>query len=90
MNPLARKPTFLHLPSLLSTCRAVVATTAGKLAFPKNSYVFDDVQESRVGLLASYYTFENQRFVSAPALSSLRLRFMHPEVPFQFSVDSKD
>jgi hypothetical protein len=90
VNPLARKPTFLHLPSLLSSCRAVVATKAGKLAFPKNSYVFDVAQESRVGLLVSYYTFENQRFVSAPTLSKLRLRFTHPEIPFQFSVDNKE
>ncbi|WP_179404429.1 hypothetical protein [Burkholderia guangdongensis] len=89
-NPLARKPTFLHLPSLLSSCRAVVTTKDGKLAFPKNSYLFDDAQESRVGLLVSYYSFENQRFVSFPALNQLRLRFTHPEIPFQFLVQNKD
>lgn len=90
VNPLARKPTFLHLPSLLSSCRAVAATKDGKLAFPKNSYLFDDAQESRVGLLVSYYTFKNQRFVSAPAPNQLRLRFTDPEIPFQFSVEDKD
>ncbi|MGF6967579.1 hypothetical protein OKW43_004607 [Paraburkholderia sp. WC7.3g] len=90
VNPLARNPTFLHLPSLLSSCRAVVATKDGKLAFPKNSYVFDDAQASRLGLLVSYYTFENQRFVPVPALKQLRLRFAHPEIPFQFSIQDKD
>lgn len=90
VNPLARKPTFLHLPSLLSSCRAVVATKDGKLAFPKNSYLFDDAEESRVGLLVSYYTFEKQRFVSAPAPNQRRLRFTHPEIPFQFSVEGTD
>lgn len=88
--PLARKPTFLRLPSLLSSCQAVVATKDGKLAFPKNSYLFDDAQESRVGLLVSYYSFENQRFVPASVPNQLRLRFMHPEIPFQFSVEDKD
>ncbi|ADG18401.1 hypothetical protein [Paraburkholderia atlantica] len=90
VNPLARKPTFLHLPSLLSSCLAVVATKDGKLAFPKNSYLFDDAQEFRVGLLVSYYTFENQRFVPVPALNQLRLRFAQPEIPFQFSVQDKN
>ena len=94
VDPLARKPTFLHLPSLLSSCRAVVATKDGKLAFPKNSYLFDDAQESRVGLLVSYYTFRNRRFVSAtaphPLPLPLRLRFTAPDIPFQFSVDDKD
>ncbi|MBB5509691.1 hypothetical protein [Paraburkholderia atlantica] len=90
VNPLARKPTFLHLPSLLSSCRAVFATKDGKLAFPKNGYVFDDAQESRVGLLMSYYTFENRRFVPVSALKQLRLRFAQPEIPFQFSVEDKD
>ncbi|MBB5412824.1 MULTISPECIES: hypothetical protein [unclassified Paraburkholderia] len=89
VNPLARKPTFLHLPSLLSSCRAVVATKEGKLAFPNNSYVFDDAQASRVGLLVSYYTFKNQRFVPVPALKQLRLKFTHPEIPFQFSIQDE-
>ncbi|WP_296650104.1 hypothetical protein [Paraburkholderia sp.] len=92
INPLAQKGKvkFLHLPSLLSSCRAVVATKDGKLAFPKNSYLFDDAQESRVGLLVSYYSFENQRFVSVPFPNQLRLRFTNPEIPFQFSVEDKD
>jgi len=90
VNPLASKgkATFLHLPSLLSSCRAVLATKDGGLVFPKNSYLFDDAQETRVGLLMSYYTFENQRFV--PALNEIRLRFTRPEIPFQFSVVEKD
>ncbi|CAN0617658.1 conserved exported protein of unknown function [Burkholderia multivorans] len=90
VNPLASKgkATFLHLPSLLSSCRAVLATKDGRLVFPKNSYLFDDAQETRVGLLMSYYTFENRRFV--PALNAIRLRFTRPEIPFQFSVEEKD
>ncbi|MGV2291754.1 hypothetical protein AAHK20_23790 [Trinickia sp. YCB016] len=90
LNPLARKGkvTFLHLPSLLSSCRAVLETRDGKLAFPKNNYLLDDAQESRVGLLVSYYTFEDRHF--APVLNAIRLRFTHPEIPFQFSIQEKD
>jgi hypothetical protein len=40
-------------------------TKDGKLAFPRNSYLFGDAQESRVGLLVSYYTFEDRRFPRA-------------------------
>jgi hypothetical protein len=89
VDPLARTPRLLHLPGLLSSCRAVVATKDGKLAFPKNSYVFDDAQVSRVGLLVSYYTFENQRFVPVPALKQLPLKFTHPETPFQFFIQDE-
>lgn len=60
----------------------------GGLVFPKNSYLFDDAQEFRVGLLMSYYTFENQRFVPVP--NEIRLRFTRPEIPFQFSAEQKD
>lgn len=88
VNPLARKSTFLHLPSLLSSCRAVVATNEGKLEFPKNTYVFDDARESRIGLLVSYYTLEDRRFV--PTHKEIRIRFNQPEIPFQFSVQGKD
>ena len=88
LNPLARNATWLHLPSLLSSCRAVVATNDGRFAFPKNSYVFDE--DSRTGLLVSYYTFAHRRFALVPAPKELRLRFTHPEVPFQFSVQDKD
>lgn len=90
VNPLARQPTFLHLPGLLSSCRAVRATRDGKLAFPKNRYLFDDAQESRVGLLVSYYTFEHSRFVHAAALKQLRLRFARAEMLFEFSVEDDD
>ncbi|WP_116138377.1 hypothetical protein [Trinickia diaoshuihuensis] len=90
LDPLARNPTLLHLPSLLSSCRAIVATKDGKFVFPKNSYLFDDAQESRIGLLVSYYTFEHQRFASVPAPKQLRLKFAHPEIPFQFSVQDND
>lgn len=88
VDPLARKPRFLHLPGLLSSCRAVVATKEGRLAFPKNSYLFDDARESRVGLLVSDYSFENHRFVAVQTPKQLRLGFTHPEIPFQFSVES--
>lgn len=90
VNPLDRKgkATFLHLPSLLSSCRAVSTTKDGKLVFPRNSYLFDKAQESRVGLLVSYYTFEDRRF--APTLNEIRLRFTRPEIPFQFSIQDKD
>jgi hypothetical protein len=90
LDPLAHNPMLLHLPSLLSSCRAVVTTKDGTVAFPKNRYLFDDAQESRIGLLVSYYTFEHQRFSSVPALKQLRLRFTHPEIPFQFSVQDKN
>ncbi len=56
----------------------------GKLAFPSNSYLYDEAREARVGLLMSYYTFEDRRFV--PALNEIRLLFKQPEIPFQFSV----
>jgi hypothetical protein len=90
VNPLARSPTFLHLPSLLSSCRAVVATKDGKLAFPKNTYLFDDTQVSRIGLLVSYYSLKNQHFVSVPSLNQLRIKFTHPDVPFQFSIEENN
>ncbi len=83
IDPLARKPTLLQLPGLLSSCRAVVITKDGKLAYPRNSYLYDDAEESRVGLLLSYYTFDGRRF--APTDNALRLRFSEPENPFQFS-----
>jgi hypothetical protein len=90
VNPLAPTghATFLHLPSLLSSCRAVLATKDGKLTFPMNSYMFDDAREARVGLLVSYYTFEDRRF--APTLNEIRLRFTHPEIPFEFSVEDRN
>ncbi|KWR78466.1 MULTISPECIES: hypothetical protein [Cupriavidus] len=84
IDPLARKPTFLHLPSLLSSCQAVRMLNDGKLAFPKNSYLYDEMQKARVGLLMSYFTFLDRRFV--PTLNEIRLRFALPEIPFQFSV----
>lgn len=89
IDPLAPKgkATFLHLPSLLSSCRAVSETKEGKLVFPRNSYLLDDAQESRVGLLVSYYTFEDRRFT--PVHNEIRLQFTHPDVPFQFSIEGK-
>lgn len=81
------KATFLHLPSLLSSCRAVLETKDG-LAFPRNSYLFDSAQESRVGLLVSYYTFEDPRFVRTR--HEIQLRFSQPEIPFRFSIQNKD
>ncbi|GCB05114.1 hypothetical protein [Ralstonia sp. SET104] len=86
LNPISAngKATFLHLPSLLSSCRAITVTKDGKIAFPKNTYLLDAQQESRVGLQLSYYTFEHQRFV--PIHDELRLRFTRPEIPFQFEI----
>jgi hypothetical protein len=78
------KSSFLHLPSLLSSCRAISIAQDGKIVFPKNTYLFDDQQESRVGLMLSYYTFEGRRFT--PIHRDIRLRFAHPEVPFQFEI----
>lgn len=77
-----------QVPSLLSSCPAVSKTKDGKLVFPRNSYLLDDARESRVGLLVSYYAFEGRRFT--PVLNEIRLRFTHPEVPFQFSIQDKD
>lgn len=90
INPWAPKKdvTFLHLPSLLSSCRAVLATNDGTFVFPKNSYLLDDFQASRIGLLMSYHAFEKKRFV--PVLNDIRLRFVRPDVPFQFSVQGKE
>ncbi len=84
VDPLARKPTLLRLPSLLSSCRAVRVLNNGKLAFAANSYLYDEKREARVGLLISYYAFEDRRFV--PTLNEIRLQFRQPEIPFQFSV----
>jgi hypothetical protein len=83
VDPLSRKPAFLHLPALLSSCRAVVATKDGHLAFPKNSYLLDEAQGARIGLLVSYFTFEGGHF--APTNNEIRLRFASPENPFKFS-----
>jgi hypothetical protein len=90
VDPLAAKgkATFLQLPSLLSSCRAVVENETGKIAFPKNSYLYDDKHEARVGLLLSYYTFEKRRFTKTD--DETRLRFTEPEIPFRFSVQSRD
>lgn len=90
MSPLASRSnaTFLHLPSLLSSCRAVLETEDGKLAFPRNSYLFDDAQDSRIGLLVSYYTFDDRRFV--PTAREIRLRFSQPDIPFRFSIQKID
>jgi hypothetical protein len=90
IDPLAakRKATFLQLPSLLSSCRAVVENDAGKIAFPKNSYLYDDKHEARVGLLLSYYAFEKRRFTKTR--DEIRLRFTEPEIPFRFSIQSRD
>jgi hypothetical protein len=83
VDPLGPKPTFLHLPALLSSCRAIVATQSGQLAFPKNSYLLDKAQGDRIGLLVSYLTFEGGRFT--PTSNEIRLRFASPENPFKFS-----
>lgn len=82
------RPRLLHLPSLLSSCRAVIASEAGELLFPKNTYVIDTEGEARTGLLISYYTFRN-RFVAADR-PPLRLRFAEPENPFRFTVQNGD
>ncbi|MEM5427197.1 hypothetical protein [Cupriavidus oxalaticus] len=88
IDPLAHqgKPSFLHLPSLFSSCRAIRKTKNTRLAFPKNTYLFDSAEKSRVGLLISYYTFTNQRFVPTP--DAIRLRFAQPEIPFEFSLEA--
>lgn len=83
MAPLARKPVFLHLPALLSSCRAVLATTNDKIAFPKNSYLFNEAKNTRIGLLVSYFTFDHGKF--APTGKEIRLHFINPENPFKFS-----
>ncbi len=88
VNPLSRKPAFLQLPGLLSSCRAVTVTNDGKLAFPKNSYLFDDANTVRTGLLLEYYTFDGRRFARTGNL--LRLSFTTPENPFQFSLQKRE
>ncbi|MGR3909691.1 hypothetical protein Q3A80_21870 [Burkholderia sp. SR8] len=88
MNPLSRKSAFLQLPGLLSSCRAVAVKNDGKLAFPKNSYLFDDANTVRTGLLVEYYTFDGRRFARTGDV--LRLKFTTPENPFQFSLQERD
>ncbi|WP_322014327.1 hypothetical protein [Paraburkholderia sp. J12] len=78
-----RKPEFLHLPSLLSSCRAVLKTADDRIAFPKNDYLVDERQGTRVGLLVSYFTYEHGSFM--PTNDTIRLRFVSPDNPFQFS-----
>lgn len=88
-NPMGKdgKTEFLHLPSLFASCRAVLLTKDGKLAFPKNSYLFDKEHETRVGLLVSYYTLKGAHFV--PIKRETRIQFDAPENPFRFSHDDQ-
>ncbi|MGF7186975.1 hypothetical protein JOE11_000002 [Robbsia andropogonis] len=88
VDPLKSKgrATFLHLPSLLSSCRAVSIAKDEKIIFPRNTYLLDKDQESRIGLLVSYYMFDGRRFMSAH--DEVRLQFNHPEIPFQFSIQN--
>lgn len=83
IDPLGHNPTFLHLPSLLSSCRAIRVTAGGQIAFPKNSYLLDEAQDTRIGLRVSYFTFERGQFV--PTNQETRLRFVSPENPFEFA-----
>ncbi|WP_258002338.1 hypothetical protein [Burkholderia sp. WAC0059] len=88
LAPKGRAP-FLHLPGLLSSCRAVVETKDGRFAFPRNRYLPDDAQASRIGLLVSYYSFEDRHFVPTPDPDEIRLRFAEPEIPFRFSIQDR-
>ncbi len=85
IDPMGQKEkvAFLHLPSLLSSCRAVVSTKREGISFPKNTYLFDDVQELRIGLLMTYYSFKQRRFT--PTGKAIHLTFVQPDAPFQFS-----
>lgn len=83
VDPLASKPVFLHLPSLFSSCRAVMATANGQIVFPKNSYRWNESQDTRTGLQVSYFTFEHGKFV--PTGKVIELQFVSPENPFEFS-----
>ena len=86
LNPLSKKREreFLRLPSLLSSCRAVLLDNQGELRFPLNNYMFDAENKNRVGLHVAYYTFKNREFT--PTHQELKLQFKTPEVPFQFTV----
>lgn len=83
IDPLGRDPTFLHLPGLLSSCRGVLTTADGQLAFPKNNYLVDEAQGIRIDLLVSYLAFEHGNFTQTS--NEIRLRFASPENPFKFS-----
>jgi hypothetical protein len=83
IDPLGHHPAFLHLPSLLSSCRAIRVTAGGQIAFPKNSYLLNEAQDTRIGLRVSYFTFERGQFV--PTNQETRLRFVSPENPFEFA-----
>lgn len=67
----------------------MVATNDGQFALPKNRYLVDDALESRIGLLVSYYTFDNRRFVPVRSPGQLRLRFADPDIPFRFSIQDQ-
>jgi hypothetical protein len=87
IDPAGRKPEFLHLPSLLSSCRAVLETADSRIAFPQNRYLVDEEQGTRVGLLVSYFTYERGSFT--PTNTTIRIRFASPDNPFQFSRQSE-
>lgn len=92
-NPLGvgGKPRMLHLPSLLSSCRAVVANDSGELAFPKNTYLTDAQKTARTGLLLSYQTFLGRHYgrFAAAERKPLRLTFVEADNPFRFVVDDE-
>jgi hypothetical protein len=87
VNPLGGKPELIHLPALLSSCRAVLVVSGGQLAFPKNSYIVDEAQLTRIGLRVSYLTFGHGKF--SPTGKEFHLRFESPENPFQFSLEDE-
>lgn len=82
IDPLGHKPVFLRLPGLLSSCRAVLVTHNGQIAFPKNRYVWNAAQDARTGLQISYFTFERGQFNATN--KKINLRFVKPENPFVF------
>lgn len=84
--------TFLHLPSLLSSCRAIVLSEDGEILFPSNSYLpegwFLHEDGKRTGLLLSYFTYKKNRFIKTDR--RIELKFETEEVPFVFSVQSAE
>lgn len=64
-------------------CRTIEETKDGQLVFPKNSYLLDEAQDERIGLLVSYFTFEHEQF--KPTKKEICLRFASAENPLKFS-----
>jgi hypothetical protein len=88
VDPLARRggSKFFHLPSLLSSCQAVIESPGGKISFPSNSYLFNESKDTRIGVQLVYYTIEGSQFVAAG--KRIHAHFIKPSNVFRFTIDN--